>query len=68
MGKTTVVIDDALLKKVMEVIEVKTKKEAIAAGIKDLIRNRNREALRRELGSFDLDLILEELQRQRDER
>jgi Arc/MetJ family transcription regulator len=67
MGKTTVMIDDKLLKRAMEAIEAKTKKEAIEAGLKELIRHRNREALRRELGSFDLDLTLEELQRQRDE-
>ncbi len=67
MGKTTVMIDDALLKKALEITGAKTKREVIVAGLEELIRNRNREALRRELGTFDLDLTLDELKKLRDE-
>lgn len=67
MAKTTVVIDDGLLQEAMRVTGVKTKKQVIAAGLRELVRRRNLEALRQELGTFDLALSLEELKRLRDE-
>ena len=66
MGKTTVIIDEKLLRHAMETIGAKTKKQVIEAGLRELIRNNEREALRRELGTYDLDLDLETLQRLRD--
>jgi len=66
MGKTTVVIDEKLLRDAMETIGAKTKKQTIEAGLRELIRHNGREALRRELGTYDLDLDLETLQRLRD--
>ena len=63
--KTTVVLDDALIKGAIEAINAKTKKEAIEAGLKELIKKKNREALISELGSYDLDLSLEELDEMR---
>jgi len=65
MGKTTVVIDDRLLKEAAEAIGALTKKEAIEAGLRSLIQRHNREALRKELGTFDLDLTLEDVERMR---
>jgi len=65
--KTTVVIDEKLLKKAMEAGKVKTKKAAIELGLQELIRSRNREKLREELGTFDLGLTLEDLKRLRSE-
>jgi Arc/MetJ family transcription regulator len=65
MKKTTVVIDEKLLREAMDAIGAKTRKEAIKAGLQSLIRQQNREALRKELGTFDLDLTLEELERLR---
>ena len=62
MGKTTVVIDDHLLK---DAIGARSKREAIEAGLRALVRQRHREALRKELGTFDLDLTLDELERLR---
>ncbi len=62
MGKTTVVIDDKLLEKAVKVIGAKSKREAIEEGLKELVRRRNIEALRKELGTFDLDLTLEKLE------
>jgi len=66
MGKTTVFIDEKLLREAMETIGAKTKKQAIEAGLRELIQHKEREALRRELGTYDLDLDLETLKRLRD--
>jgi Arc/MetJ family transcription regulator len=68
MAKTTVVIDDKLLDEAMRVSGAKTKKQAITTGLKELIRRKNLEALRQELGTYDLALSLEELEKLRDER
>ena len=65
--KITVVIDDELLKEAMEAAGVKTKREAIEQGLRELVRRKNLEALRQELGTYDLDLSLEELERLRSE-
>jgi Arc/MetJ family transcription regulator len=65
MKKTTVLIDELLLKQAMQAIGVKTKKEAIKAGLEVLVRRYHRESLQKELGTFDLDLNLEELDKLR---
>lgn len=65
MRKTTVLIDEQLLKAAMEAIGARSKKEAIETGLQSLVRQRNREALRKELGTFEIDLTLEELERLR---
>ena len=65
--KTTVVIDDKLLKEAMEAIGARTKKETIEAGLKELVRKKYLQALKEELGTFDLDLTLEELEKLRSE-
>ncbi len=68
MAKTTVFIDDILINYALKVTNLKTKREVIEAGLKELVRRRNRELLRQELGSFDIDLSLEELKKRRTER
>ena len=68
MSKTTVFIDDILIKDALKVTNLKTKKDVIEAGLRELVRKRNRELLRQELGSFDIDLSLEELNKRRAER
>ena len=68
MGKTTVFIDDVLINEALKVSNLKTKKDVIEAGLRELVRKRNRELLRQELGSFDIDLSLEELKKRRSER
>jgi len=68
MGKTTVVIDETLINEVIRVTNLKTKKEVIEKGLKELLRTRNRELLRQELGTFDIDLSLEELKKRRAEK
>ena len=65
MKKTTVLIDEKLLKKAMEAVGAKTKKEAIRAGLEALVRRYNRESSQKELGTYDLDLSLEELEKLR---
>ena len=65
MRKTTVMIDENLLEEAIEAIGARTKKETIEAGLRSLIQQYNREALREELGTFDMDLTLEELERLR---
>lgn len=65
MGKTTIQIDESLLREAIDAIGAKTKKEAIEAGLKYLVQRKNREALREELGTFDIDLTLPELERLR---
>jgi len=68
MKKTTVLIDEKLLQTAIEAIGAGTKKEAIEAGLKALVKNFNREALRKELGTFEIDLTLDELERLRNEQ
>jgi Arc/MetJ family transcription regulator len=65
MQKTTVVINEKLLKAAIHAIGAKTKREAIEAGLASLVRHSNRESLRKELGTYDLDLSLEELEKSR---
>jgi len=67
MRKTTVQIDEKLLQKAIEAIGAKTKKETIEVALQELVRQRYREALRKELGTYDLELTLKELERLRDE-
>ena len=61
MGKTTVVIDNNLLKAAIEITNSKSKREVIEKGLIELVHKKNIEALRKELGTFDLDLTLEKL-------
>jgi len=65
--KTTIVINEELLREAMKVAGVKTKRETVEAGLRELVRRRNLEALKEELGTFDLDLSLEELEGLRSE-
>ena len=67
MAKTTVVIDDDLLSAAMKASGARTKKQAITSGLRELIHRKNLESLRRELGTFDLDISLEELEKLRNE-
>jgi len=67
MGRTTVVIDDKLMDEAIKVVGAKTKREVIEKGLRELIKMKNREALRKELGTYELDLSLNELKRLRNE-
>ena len=65
MHKTTITIDEKLLKAAIKAIGAKTKKDAIEAGLISLVRSSNREALRKELGTYDISLTLRELEKSR---
>jgi Arc/MetJ family transcription regulator len=65
MKKTTVLIDEQLLTDAMEAIGARTKKEAIRAGLETLVKHHHRQSLRKELGTYDIDINLEELERLR---
>ena len=67
MRKTTVVIDEQLLEQAIEAAGARSKKEAIEAGLKTLIKHRNREALRTELGTFEIDINLNDLEQLRND-
>ncbi|MBE0478919.1 type II toxin-antitoxin system VapB family antitoxin [Candidatus Aerophobetes bacterium] len=67
MGKTTVVINDKLIEEAMKVVGVRTKKEAIERGLRELIKSKMRQTLREELGTYELSLDLKELERMRGE-
>jgi Arc/MetJ family transcription regulator len=66
MGKTTVVIDEELMRAAMEATGLRTKRRVIEEGLHELVRRRNRELLRRDLGTFDLDLTIEALGKNRE--
>jgi Arc/MetJ family transcription regulator len=65
MKKTTVFVDEALIELAIKASKLRTKKEVIEAGLKELVRKKNRDLLRGELGSFDIDLSLDELKKRR---
>lgn len=65
MKKTTVFVDETLIELALKASKLGTKKEVIEAGLKELVRNKNRDLPRGELGSFDLDLSLDELKKRR---
>jgi Arc/MetJ family transcription regulator len=62
MKKTTVQIDDELLQAAMEASGTRSKRAVIEKGLQALIRDCNREELRKELGTFDIELTLDELE------
>ena len=65
MKRTTVFVDEVLIELALKASKLKTKKEVIEAGLKELVRKKNQELLRQELGSFDIDLSLDELKKRR---
>lgn len=67
MHKTTVEIDEKLLEKAMKLSGAKTKKRVIEYGLKELVRSINRDLFKKELGTFDLDLSSEDLEKMRED-
>ena len=66
MHKTTVEIDEILLEKAMKLSGAKTKKRVIEYGLRELVRSINRDLFKNELGTFDLDLSLKDLEKMRE--
>jgi Arc/MetJ family transcription regulator len=68
MRKTTVCIDETLLENAVKMSGAKSKKEAIEKSLRLLVRDKKREIFSKELGTFDLDLTIGDLERLRNER
>lgn len=62
MKKTTVMIDELLLEEAKKAVGVRSIREVIEIGLNALVRQSNRKALRKELGTYDIDLTPEELE------
>ncbi len=65
MRKTTVMIDEELIERAMNATHLHTKREVIEEGLRELVRRHERELLRADLGTFNLDLTLQKLERDR---
>ena len=63
--KTTVDIDEKLLKEAKRISNIRTKKELINFCLKEFIRKKNIERIVKKLGNFPLDLTLKELEKMR---
>jgi Arc/MetJ family transcription regulator len=61
MKRTTVFIDENLLDEAIRLTGAKTRRQVITTSLQELVRMHHRKAFARELGTFDLDLTLEEL-------
>ena len=46
---------------------LRTKREVVEEGLRELIRKKNRELLRKELGTYEIELTPQELERLREE-
>ena len=67
--KTTLDIDDDMLKKVMEASHSKTKKGAIVTALNEYLRLKKREELKGLIGNYnDFDLALEDIRKMRHKR
>jgi len=65
--RTTVVIDEQLLKKAQEALGTETIRDTVERALQDAVRRHGREQLLALRGQIDLDLTLEELERLRSE-
>ncbi|MCH7495060.1 MAG: type II toxin-antitoxin system VapB family antitoxin [Candidatus Marinimicrobia bacterium] len=65
MGKTTVELDETLLQKAKEAIGSRTKRETIETALQELVKRHQRELLIQEMGTYDLDLTQEDIDKMR---
>jgi Arc/MetJ family transcription regulator len=64
--KTTIDIDDGMLRKVMEASKSKTKKDAIVIALKEYLRLKKRQELKNLIGNYaDFDLTHDDLRKMR---
>ena len=63
--RTTLDIDRALLDEAVVRLEAHSKREAIEIALREAVRLRKRRSLQQLLGSFDIDLTLNELEQLR---
>ena len=67
MGRTTLFIDEKLMDEARKLTNLRTKREVVEEGLRELIRKKNRELLRKELGTYEIELTPQELERLREE-
>lgn len=66
--RTTLDINDSLLRDVMKVSKAKTKKDAVVIALEEYLKSRRRQALRDMIGNYDdFALTLEDLEKMRSE-
>lgn len=65
--RTTIDINEKLIEKVKNILGVKTKKDAVEYSLEFLVREKQKERLRKKVGKADLDLTLDELEKIREE-
>ncbi|HEX9017401.1 MAG TPA: type II toxin-antitoxin system VapB family antitoxin [Chloroflexota bacterium] len=65
MSRTTIDIDDELIRKAMESSGAKTKTEAVEMALRELVRHQRRKELIESLGTYELDIDVDELRRLR---
>jgi len=63
--RTTIDLDDDLVREAMDLLGARTKRAAIQRSLEELVRRKRRERLRGKLGKLDLDLTLSNLDRMR---
>jgi Arc/MetJ family transcription regulator len=63
--RRTVVIDDKLMEEARQVLGTKGVRDTVEAGLREAVRRKRLEELRRSLGTVDLDLTPEDLARLR---
>ncbi len=65
MRKTTVVLDEKLLEDAKEAVGARTKREVIDTALRELVKKRQRELLIEKMGTFDLDLTQDDIEKMR---
>ena len=63
--RTTIDLDDDLVKEAMDLLGVKTKRAAIQRSLQEIIRRERRKRLKGKFGRLDLQLTLNDLDRMR---
>jgi len=63
--RTTIDLDDDLVREAMDLLGEKTKRAAIQRSLEELVRQKRRERLRGKLGNLDLELTLNDLEKMR---
>ena len=63
--RSTIDIDDTLIKEAMKLTKAKTKRELINMSLQEIINKARRQRLVNRLGHFNLNLSLEELEKMR---
>ncbi|MBI3659836.1 type II toxin-antitoxin system VapB family antitoxin [Candidatus Acetothermia bacterium] len=63
--RTTIDLEEKLIQKVMKLLGVKTKREAVQRALESVIAQKRRESLQAKLGRLDLKLTLKDLEQMR---